>query len=733
MDNKYIKGSFSRSFYEGNNGYLIGILKLKETNVEAFEDYINRTITFTGYFDNLNQSDTYIFYGNEVTHPKFGLQFNVTSYEVVKPTDKLGVISFLSSDLFPGIGEAIAKSIVEVLGEKALDVILENPEVLISIPKLNEKKRNTIVTNLIKYDESHKVIVFLSNLGFNMREALLIYNLYKDYSMDKVNNDIYGIIDNLDIPFLKIDRIALNMGYKLDDLKRIKACIIYSMMNITYSSGYTCLTKDEIYNEAIKFFRTDSYEYRFEDYLNELDAEGKIVIDGEYYYLKGIWDDEKYIVNKIKKLSNVQEIDMGIDDILKKYQEDIGITYNEEQENAIKNALLNNITIITGGPGTGKTTIIKAIVDIYSRINRIDKNLDAYIALLAPTGRASKRMAEACKLGASTIHRFLKWNKEDGKFSVNEFNRDMHSLIIVDEVSMIDIPLFASLLKGLNDNIKLVLVGDYNQLPSVGPGELLKDMIDSDMVNTICLEQLYRQDEDSYIVTLASEIKNDSLSENFLEKKSDYMFSKCSSFMIKESLKNIVSKMIEKDINMNKVQIMAPMYKGENGIDNLNKVLQSILNPSSNDKREINSGDVIYREGDKILELVNMPDDNVYNGDIGYITRIDTNKGKDEIYVSFDGNIVKYTPKDFVNITHGYIISIHKSQGSEFDTVILPMSHSYNRMLYRKLIYTAVTRAKRKLMLLGEPEAFISAVSKKTGTERRTDLKNKLINMYNSK
>ena len=730
MDTKYIKGSFSRSFFEGNNGYLIGLLKLKETNIDVFEDYINKTVTFTGYFDSLNPNDTYILYGTEVEHPRFGLQFNVTSYEKVKPTDKLGVIAFLSSDLFPGIGEAIAKNIVDTLGENALDVILEDPNSLRTVPKLSEKKRVTIITNLEKYDESHKVIVYLSELGFNMREALSIYNMYKGYTMDKVGEDIYDLVDTLSIPFTKIDKIAIDMGYSRDDKKRIEACIIYSMSNIIFNNGDTYLNKLDIYKETMKYLNMDNYVYSFDEYIESLKNKGKIVIDGENYYLKDIWNDEEYIINKIKKLSNIDKtIYKHIDDEIERYQNIQGILYNDNQKKAIKDAIEGNITIITGGPGTGKTTIIKAIVDIYSELNKYrSKDAINHIALLAPTGRASKRMSEACLMGASTIHRFLKWNKESEDFTINEYNKDEHDLIIVDEVSMIDISLFASLMKGTKNDIKLVLVGDYNQLPSVGPGELLKDLIDSNTINTIYLDKLYRQNEDSYIVSFASEIKDNNLSENFMEPRMDYVFLPCTSYMIKESIKNIINKMIDKDINMNRVQVMAPMYKGEVGIDNLNKVLQDTINPSSNDKLELKSGDTLYREGDKILCLLNMPDDNVYNGDIGYIVKIDVSKS--EVYISFDGNIVKFTPKDFNKITLGYIISIHKSQGSEFDTVIMPMSNSYNRMLYRKLIYTGVTRAKRKLILLGEVDAFRYAISNNREEVRHTDLKNKLVNMY---
>ena len=291
---------------------------------------------------------------------------------------------------------------------------------------------------------------------------------------------------------------------------------------------------------------------------------------------------------------------------------------------------------------------------------------------------------------------------------------------------MVDLMLFDNLLKGLTRNIKLVIVGDYNQLPSVGPGNVLKNLIESDFIDVISLEHLYRQDENSYIPTLACEIKNNELSDSFLETKSDFTFLKCNSYSIVENLKNLCFQLIEKGYDYKRVQIMAPMYASINGIDNLNKELQEIFNPFDPVKNEIKYGDAIYRENDKVLQLVNVPEDNISNGDIGIIKNIVKEDKKTFIYIDFDGNLVKYESKDLNRIKHGFVISIHKSQGSEFELCIILMASNYKRMLYRKLIYTAVTRDKKKLIIIGEPDAFIYSVNNINEIERKTNLINQL-------
>ena len=736
---KFIKGVFKKTIYKSDRGYIIGLFKVKDTNSEELKDYINKSLTFTGYFHELNEEEKYTFYGEGVEHPKYGFQFSVTEYEKSKPEDKEGLVEFLSSDLFPGIGEKIAESIVDVLGLDALNKILEDPAILNLVPKLTSKKMELIYNNLLKYNESSAIIIYLTELGFSMKDAMNIYNFYKKITKDIIESNIYSILDNIEeIAFTKVDEIAIKEGINLDDKNRVKATIIYIMKNLIYSNGDTYLEYGDIIKNVELYLKTELNTSYFDDCLFELEKDNKIIKYNEHYYLSSIWKSEDYVANKIVKLSLMEPKNYPkLDNKLLNLEKELNIVYNDKQKEAIKKALSNSISIITGGPGTGKTTIIKAIVELYTELNKLSyENAMKEIALLAPTGRASKRMTESTNLQASTIHRFLKWNKETNKFAVDEFNPDKSKFIIIDEMSMLDISLLDSLFKGLTNNIQVVLVGDYNQLPSVGPGQVLKDLIESEVIDTVHLDLLYRQDENSYINTLAIEIKNNDLAETFMETKSDYTFLECSSSMIKESLKKICKQIIDKGYDYKKLQLMAPMYHGENGIDNLNKELQNIFNPSSNDKDELVVGDVIFRENDKILQLVNMPEENVFNGDIGIIKRIVysniSKSKKNEIHVDFDGNIVKYTPKDFNKFKHGYIISIHKSQGSEFDIVVLPVCNNYRRMLYRKLIYTAVTRAKRKLIIIGEPQAFVYAVNNDNEYIRKTSLLDRINNiLYN--
>lgn len=722
----YIKGTISKIIYRNNsNGYTVGLIKIKESDEE-----VGKIETFTGVLPEFNEKTIYQLNGTFTTHNKYGYQFQVDSFEIVLPEKKDELVDFLSSDLFP-IGEKTAKKIVGAFGEDTIDVILNNKEKLLEIPRLGIEKINKINNILKEYQSTSNIVLELNRMGFNTKDSLMLLNKYKDKVIRIIDNNIYDLIDNINLNFKEIDTIAINNKYDLYDERRVEALIIYLLNEITFEQGDTYSFFQEIYNSIIKYLpdlKSEDLEY----YLIKLSKQKRVVIKKEKYYLKELYDAEEYIADRIYRLNNMERRKLPkLKEKIKELEQKIGITYDESQKNAIINSLNNNFTITTGGPGTGKTTIIKGIIRMLVDTCHISPQ---NIALLAPTGRASRKLIEVCNIPAYTIHKYLGWDKDNNTFSHNEINVCKEEYIIVDEASMIDTMLMFSLLKGTRLDSKFIFIGDYYQLPSVSQGQVLKDMIDSEVLDVIKLNNLYRQKDGNYIINLAHEIKNKELSDNFLTKKEDYNFIEVDNDYVLTSIKDIILKALEKGYREKDIQVLAPMYKSQNGIDNLNKMLQEIFNPKSNDKNELIVGNKIYREGDKILELVNDSDNSISNGDLGYIINI-TNKEKNgnkknEIIVDFDGNIVSFSPDKFINITHGYAISVHKSQGGEFNMVIIPFVNSFKRMLYNKLIYTAVTRAKSKLILIGSREAFIYGVNNDYVNNRKTTLKEMLIKKY---
>ncbi len=719
----YIKGKFKQSIFKSDTGYNVGLFKISVTDDPEMENFIKKTITFTGYFDTLNNDDTYILYGSLVYHDRYGYQYSVASYEKVLPSGKDAIIEFLTSSLIKGCGEKTAIKIVEILGDNAIEKIKDNINNLDLIPKLSETKKKSIYNSILKYYESNETIIKLKEYGFSIKDSLKLINIYGNGILNIVENNIYSLINDID--FKTLDRIYLSI-YKETTNLRILACIVETMKRITFNTGDTYSYKEEIIRALNDEF---NIKISSDEYFSMLSNEYKIVIDNDKYYLKEYYDAEIDIVDRLKeiKLSPIH-LEKNLDKKIKDLESSLDITYNTEQKNAIKSIFHDNIVIITGGPGTGKTTIIKGIINLYKSVYKYsDDALNMKLALIAPTGRASKRMSETTGYGSSTIHRYLKWNKDNNTFGINEFNKTNEELIIVDETSMIDTVLFDSLLKGIRKNIKLVLVGDEHQLPSVSPGLILNDLINSNKFNHIKLNNIYRQSKNSYIPVLASEIKNKNVTD-YLDKKDDYNFIECNTRSIKDLIVDIANKSINKGLDENNIQILAPMYKGEIGIDNLNIILQNIFNPHSNHLKEVVIGPIIYRVNDKVLNLVNDVDKGIYNGDIGFIYDIDINSKSDFIKVNFDNNIVSFKKEELSSIKHAYAITIHKAQGSEFDHVIMPISKTYNKMLYNKLIYTGVSRAKKSLIIIGSSEAFIYSVNNDYSEIRKTNLKDLVMN-----
>mgnify|MGYP002578920272 FL=1 len=714
---KYILGNIRKIIYESNNGpYKVGIFKVRETNDDEMSEYVNKVIGFTGNFAEVNPDVDYILYGRLVEHPKYGSQFEVLNYEIKAPSDLDSLVLYLSSGMFKGIGLKTAKRIVERFGTDTIITIKEAPEEIATVSGMTITKARRMHDKILENEYNQDLILKLNGYGFSVREAIDLITIYGSNLQNKIEENIYDLVEH--ITFDKLDIMFLKDNDEMDK-RRIEALILHNIYTTCYETGDTLVLKDELFIKMKRCFKGVFAAEEYLKYIDSLALKAKIVLFNEYVTLSDFYNTEKSIlmdINRINDIKNTIKPDK-IDTYISEYEKINSITFNNDQKEAIKGAILNNFFIITGGPGTGKTTIIKAIVMILKDI--LDLNHED-IALLAPTGRASKRMAESVGAPAYTIHKFLKWNKETESFLIDEYNKSQEKVVIVDESSMIDIFLFSSLLKGLKLNVKLILVGDANQLPSIGPGDLLNDLLHISTIKNKYLNTIYRVKEGSYITYLANDIKNRKHFDKFPTNYSDFKFIESNDDDIKKYLSEIVNKAVEKGIHSENFQVLAPMYKGLNGIDSLNSMMADIFNPNS---EKFVIGDKYYRVNDKVIQLVNDVDNNVYNGDIGYIRDIYYLDKKMVVEIDYSGNIVEYKSGEFDKFNLAYAVSIHKSQGSEYANVVIILARSFNRMFYNKLIYTAVTRAKSSLIILGSIDSLNKSVLTNYGANRNTYLK----------
>ena len=479
---KYILGNIRKIIYESNSGpYKVGVFKVKETNDEELNGYVNKVIGFTGSFNEVNMDVDYVLYGKIFDHPKYGIQYNVDNYEIKEPTDLDSLVLYLSSGMFKGIGLKTAKKIVERYGSDTIKVIKEDYEALENISGMTRLKAKRMHDKIVDNELNQDLIIKLNSLGFSVREAVDLMTHYNHELFDILENDVYELIKH--VSFDKLDLIFLKSNDEMHPF-RISALIKHNIYTMCYETGDTLIKKEELFIRMKKCFRGifDADKYLF--YLNELSKNGDIVLINEFVCLSDFYTTENMIINSITRINGIKSNIKKdkIDKLINDYEVRCDIKFNDDQKEAIKGSILNNFFIITGGPGTGKTTIIKAIVEILKDLLDVTSE---DIALLAPTGRASKRMAESVLCPAYTIHKYLKWNKETESFLVDEYNKSHERIVIVDESSMIDIFLFSSLLKGLRLNVKLILVGDVNQLPSIGPGDLLNDLLNNKNVKSI--------------------------------------------------------------------------------------------------------------------------------------------------------------------------------------------------------------------------------------------------------
>ncbi|MGX7775661.1 SF1B family DNA helicase RecD2 [Streptococcus pluranimalium] len=714
----YFSGTIDRIIFENaSNFFKILLLEIDDTD----SDYDDFEIIITGTIGDIIEGESYTFWGELVQHPKYGQQLKAERYERAKPTAS-GLIKYFSSDHFKGIGRKTAEKIVEIYGQEPIDKILEDPSQLNSITGLSKVNRENFLAKLKLNYGTEQILTKLAKYGLSSKLALQVFNQYQDQSISTVEENPYQLVEDIQgIGFKIADQLAEQLGIAADAPERYRAGLVHTLTETAIQTGNT-YTEARGLLEMTLYLLESSRQIELDPSLvaaelthlieeDKIQTIGTKIFDNTLYYAEeGIHKNLTRLLNNEEKLDFPQEI---IAQEIERTQENLHLTYDDIQKEAIEKALTNRIFILTGGPGTGKTTVINGIIEAYSKLHKIDihKN-EPPILLAAPTGRAARRMNELTGLPSATIHRHLGLTGDGDDYQALDDYLDA-DLIIVDEFSMVDTWLANQLLSAISARSQLIIVGDSDQLPSVGPGQVLADLLNIKALPQVRLEKIFRQSDDSTIVTLASQIRQGQLPNDFTEKKADRSYFEAQAFHIPQMVTKIVASAVKSGIDPQEIQILAPMYKGDAGINNLNNLLQNLLNPLD-DGLEFSFNDQTFRQDDKVLHLVNDAENNVFNGDIGYITDLlpakYTDSKQDEITIQFDGNEVVYPRNEWGKITLAYAISIHKSQGSEFQVVILPITRQSGRMLQRNLVYTAITRSKSKLILLGEVAAFDKAI-----------------------
>ena len=740
-----IKSKINRVvYYNETNGYAVisfFILEIIEGTIAKNQDKITAVGTFTRI---PLEDELYTIRGELVFNERYGNQLKITSYEKDEPESLQAIISYLTSDLFKGIGIATATTVVKILGADTLKIIKTNPDILEGI-NITKKQRQIIKEGILSDEENQQARLFLLNHGltFDMSNKI-VKTLEKNNVtsiIDTIKENPYILIDIVErFGFKKADALALDIGIEKTADIRLHAVLKFILKEMIFNSGNTYVYQNELI-EGINRYLNETIDYKIlTNIINDAFNLNEIYID----YNKRIFDKYLYQFendlakevslfvlnerNKEKETYKPSEIENELNQIIKNSD----FSYSEKQIEAIKQAFLEPIVIITGGPGSGKTTIVKAIIEMYFRLNKNNKQLQDYIALVAPTGRAAKRLSESTKLEqACTIHRYLGY-QGDGHYEYNNINKTTSRLIIVDEASMMDTELASRLFTSLRTDARIIIVGDVDQLPSVGPGQVLKDLIETNLIRTIRLDKIHRQQEGSMIISLAHDINQGIIPNDILEKKTDRAFINISNDKISKTIVDCYMAYINKGHTIKDIEILVPMYKGTSGINEINDLIQEQINPADKSEIDVVSFNTHYRMGDKVIQLVNRANDGIMNGDIGYIQGFEKENGKvKKIIVEYDNYKITYELEELDQISLAYAISIHKSQGSEFKTVVVPFSTSHYVMLKRKLIYTAITRAKEKLVMIGDLRALSIGVSR-IEINRNTILKEKIIDFVNN-
>ena len=718
-------------------GSVEGIIYSNEDNGYTILELItdkNELVTAVGIMPYIGEGETLKIYGKWVHNPKYGRQFSVSSYEKIMPADEVSILRYLASGAIKGIGPKTAQRIVDVYGKDTFDVIENHSDWLAEIQGISPKKAREIGENFQKSAGMRSTMMFFREY-FGASLTMKIYKRWGSSSVDRAKANPYILCEEIEgIGFEKADSMARQLGFDTDGLERLCAGILYMMKYRITQNGHVCLPEKMLISSASSLL--DASENDIILAIKSLHMKDKVrtvFYNGEHYvYEKESYDAEKYIARKLdlldKVCASVSATDMNA--FIAKEEARSGIKYAPLQKKAISSSLESGVMILTGGPGTGKTTVVRALIEIFD-------SMDFDVALCAPTGRAANRMSEATSREAKTIHRLLEMDFTDsvyGKFNRDENNLLDEEVIIVDEASMIDQNLMCALLKAIKPGARLIIIGDSDQLPSVGSGNVLRDLIDTERFPTIRLNEIFRQASESLIVTNAHAINNGKMPDVDVKNKDFFFLPRSSNsdiaFTVADLCQNRLPKAYGAKATAN-MQVISPSRKGEAGTENLNVLLQQTLNPQQFGKKEYKYKQITFRQGDRVMQTKNnydlewQKDDGtlghgVFNGDIGFIYDIDFKAQSMEIV--FDDKSVKYDFSYLEELEHAYAITVHKSQGSEYPIVIIPAYRAPEMLLTRNMLYTAVTRAQNMVIIVGDRKIISTMVENDRQMLRYTGL-----------
>jgi len=711
------------TFRNSENGYTVAVLRVK-----------NQSIIIVGELLFIDEGDVVSLSGEYIVHPTYGQQFKVMTCEKKMPTTAASILRYLASGCIKGVGPSTAQRIVERFGDRSLEVIEHSPEELALIRGISPDKALKISEEYKKQFSIREIMMVLGKFGISAPAAIKVYKVLGDRSVQLIEENPYLLCDEkIDFPFELAEEIAEEFGIGPANKNRLCAGIEY-VLRKNLGNGHTCLPRKKLIEVSAKLLscELDDAESALDILINVLKVSSKEIDGVEYNSLAHFYNSENFIASKLTALNNFARPNILIDDLEIDYiEQKMGITLEDIQRDAVFRALKSGIFVLTGGPGTGKTTTLNAIISILEA-------KEISVELAAPTGRAAKRMSELTGRDAKTIHRLLEVEWGDGdkqQFCRNEKNPLNCEVIIVDEMSMVDAPLFEGLLRALRLNCRVILVGDVDQLPSVGAGNVLNDIIDSGLFDTCKLHKIFRQAGESDIIKAAHAII---AGENikFTNRDTDLFFlRKTNSDETCELLHELYTKRLPETygyIPVDDIQILCPSKKNALGTVNLNVILQNAVNPSSKEKREVFYKGVYIRENDKVMQIKNNydimwtkdsgePGSGIFNGDIGIVEEINPREGF--MKVRFDDRVATYYSEYYGELELAYAVTIHKSQGSEFECVVLPLFDTPQLLKYRNLLYTAVTRAKKMLIIIGSDVIFNQMIENNKKTLRYTLLK----------